>query len=200
MRVTLVSALTGTRLVQYAVFQGAWRRGRVPQRLGPVSLRFVSACFACVLPSSQFGPARAWFTTLCFRVPGAVDVCRSGQAPSFPGADTMHWVCQANACTAGSSHIAAAPTFTYNYFFSNANTSQWSVAVLDIGFACVSASVLGTGCDRAEHYRAGPAKRHSMARGHGACTDAADGHTIGHIVHGRGYPPFEVGTAKCERT
>ena len=32
----------------------------------------------------------------------------------------------------------------------DANTSQWSVAVLDIGFACVSASVQGTGQGGAE--------------------------------------------------
>ena len=30
--------------------------------------------------------------------------------------------------------------------------------MLDIGFACVSASVQGTGCGSAEQYRAGPAK------------------------------------------
>ena len=80
-------------------------------RHAPGSGHFVSGC-----------PARA-------RVPEQP----STQFPGFgsrTGADTMHWVYRANACTAGSSHIPVAPTCTYNYFFvPDANTSQWSVAV-----------------------------------------------------------------------
>ena len=146
------------------MFQVARRRGCGPQRPGPLSLRFLFACFACVLPSPQFRPARTGFGMLCFRVPGAVDVSRSAQAPGFPG--SVHVLVQTRCigCIRRTPGLPAAPTYQRPphahiiIFFPDANTSQWSIAVLDIGFACVSASVQGTGCGTAEQYRAGPAK------------------------------------------
>ena len=78
----------------------------------------------------------------CSHVPGAVDVCCGGRTHC---ACTFCMRDQQDARQLASSDTRE----RIFYFFPDANTGQWSIA-LDGGFACVGASVQGTGQGSAE--------------------------------------------------
>ena len=133
---------------------------------GTLSLPFQIACFACLLPRSRFALTRSWFGTLCFRMPGPLCLhplracSASSNRHALAACAVLCTRCQTCAATRmpGRCLSCRRPPLTggagtYFYFFPDANTGQWSVAVLGIGFACVGASIQGTGQGRAEQGR-----------------------------------------------
>ena len=115
------------------------------------------AHFTCMYPAFVHSVSGLTGTRLCFRMLCFRMLCFSGGlAPWTCAAAARHPVTRIpyryRRTALGASgeclhilHCRQVPHAHIIIFFPDANTSQWSVAVLDIGFASVSVSVQGTG-------------------------------------------------------